>query len=295
MEKENTKYQDIERYLAGDLQGEDLAKFEGKLVADRDFAAEVQVNKDLYRFLEPAEEDQLEVQLKVMGEKYAPPPIYSRYKWGIRLGIALLVILLVRWLWNPASDSPTTAEPSPIEKTAPNEPMQPSEEEQFSPTIEEEKPTESPSSPTPPPRPERKEQKPANSRPIAANFAPNALLEAEMGNLSRSLSLTLEIQQPHRDQVFSRSDGKIDFSLEGNIKFESGSDQTLQALIFTNKQEDYESYQARHTIPLELGGETKEFPINYQTTLALSEGLYYLIIENADSGEVHLIERFRVE
>lgn len=295
MEKENTKYQDIERYLAGDLDGEALAKFESRLTTDQDFAVEVQVNKDLDRFLKPDEEDQLEAQLKAVSEKYAPAPTNSPWKWGIRLGVALLLILIVRWLWKPASVTPASVEPAPIETTAPEESRQAKEEEAITPPVEEPKPAETPSSPTPSPKLEQKKQEEASSRPIAANFAPNPLLEAEMGNLSRSLSFTLEIQQPHRDQTFSLSNGKVDFSLEGKIEFEIGSDLALQALIFTNKQEDYESYQAVHTIPLQLGTEAKEFPINYQTTLPLGEGLYYLIIENVNSGEVHLIERFRVE
>ncbi len=295
MEKENIKYQNIERYLAGDLAGDELARFEKQMDTDSAFVEEIKVNRDLERFLGPDQEDKLESDLRVIGEQFADGSGSSLVSWIIRIGIALLLIGFAIWYWKPEPKamSPT---PPPVEiTTPPTEPM-PQQEESITPTENQEQQSE-PSSPPSLPKPQEPKSKPSNtSRPIAVNFTPNPLLEAERGNFSRSAGFQLSLTSPELDQTFQLTDGQIAFEAKGLVKTgESTFDEPLQLLLFTNKPEDYQAYEAIKTQPLVLETTDAGFSFAHSEPLTLSAGLYYLLIENSNTGELHLIERFRVE
>lgn len=295
MEKENIKYQKIEKYLAGDLEGDELAHFEQQMGTDSDFAEEIKVNQDLERFLGPDQEDQLESDLRVIGEQFADGSGSNLGKWIPRVGAALLLIAFAIWYWQaePKSMPPTTP---PVETITPQTEPLPQPEESTAPTeIQEQQPE--PASPPPAPKQEEpKSESTHTSRPIAANFTPNPLLEAERGNFSRSVGFQLSLTSPEPDQSFKLADGQIALEVKGQVKTgDSTIDEPLQLLLFTNKQEDYQAYKAIKTLPLKLETTDAGFSFSHRETLTLSVGLYYLLVENSNTGELHLIERFRVE
>lgn len=294
MEKENTKYRDIEQYLSGELEGEALSRMEHQLAADKDFATEVQVNKDLERFLSPDSEDELEKNLKIVGRQYTDKKSYNLGTRAIQVLFVVLIVLLGKWYFYDRQAAPV--EIPPAETILPPATVEPSKEEAILP-IENESPAQEKTVPVAP-RPEVEEpaDRQPSSRPIAAHFAPNPLLEDQMGNTSRSIDFEIALIQPDPNYSFKRVQGKINFQLEGQIKTaEEVIETPLQLLIFTNKVADYQTYQPIKSVSLTLGTAANSFPFSYQESLDLSSGLYYVLIEDMDTGELYKIQKFRVE
>lgn len=294
MEKENTKYRDIEQYLSGELEGEALSRMERQLATDKDFATEVQVNRDLERFLSPDSEDELEENLKLVGRQYTDKKPYSLGTRAIQILFVVLIVLLGKWYFYDRQEASveippteTILQPSAVESAKEEAPL----------PIESESPAQEKTVPAiPRPEVEAPAERQPTSRPIAAHFAPNPLLEDQMGNVSRSIGFEIAITQPVPNQRFRQTQGKINFQLEGQIKTpEEAIETPLQLLIFTNKVADYQTYQPIKSISLTLGTAANSFPFSYQESLDLSSGLYYMLIEDMDTGELYKVQKFRVE
>ncbi len=294
MEKENTKYRDIEQYLSGELEGEALSHMERQLATDKDFATEVQVNRDLERFLSPDSEDELEENLKLVGRQYTDKKPYSVGTRAIQVLFVVLIVLLGKWYFYDRQESPV--EIPPTETILPPSTVEPAKEEATLP-IENEKPAQEKTAPTTPrPEVEAPADRQPTSRPIAAHFAPNPLLEDQMGNVSRSIGFEIAITQPGPNHSFKLTQAKVNFQLEGQIKTSEEAIETpLQLLLFNNKVEAYEAYQSIKAIPLTLGTAEEAFSFSYQESLSLSSGLYYMLIEDMDTGELYKVQKFRVE
>lgn len=294
MEEENTKYRDIEAYLSGELEGEALTRMESRLKADEDFATEVQVNRNLSRFLGPDVEHELEESLAEVGRQFTDKKTYNLGRRGIQILLLVFLVLLGKWYFYDRQEAPV--EISPAETTLPPSRVEPAEEEAPHP-IEPELPAQEKTVPVAP-RPEVDEpaESQPSSRPIAAHFAPNPLLEDQIGNTSRSIDFEIALTQPNPNYSFKRVQGKINFQLEGQVKTSEEAIETpLQLLLFTNKVEAYEAYQPIKAIPLTLGTAEEVFSFSYQESMSLSSGLYYMLIEDMDTGELYKIQKFRVE
>ncbi len=117
-----------------------------------------------------------------------------------------------------------------------------------------------------------------------------------MGNTTRSIGFEIALTQPNSNYSFKRIQGEINFQLKGQIKTSEEAIETpLQLLLFNNKVEAYEAYQPIKAIPLTLGTAEEAFSFSYQESLSLSSGLYYILIEDMDTGELYKIQKFRVE
>lgn len=294
MGKENTKYRDIEQYLSGELEGEELSRMERQLVADKDFAIEVQVNRDLERFLSPDSEDELEENLKLVGRKYTDKKPYNFGTRAIQVLFLVFMVLLGKWYFYDRQE--VSVETPPAETILPPSIVEPAKEEAPHP-IESETPAQEKTAPaTPSPEVDEPADQQPSSIPIAAHFAPNPLLEDQMGSISRSIGIEIAITQPGPNQRFRQTQGKIDFQLEGRIKTsEEAIEMPLQLLIFTNKVADYQTYQPIKSVSLTLGTAANSFPFSYRESLDLSSGLYYMLIEDMDTGELYKVKKFRVE
>lgn len=294
MENENTKYRDIEQYLSGELEGEALSRMESRLSTDKDFATEVQVNRNLERFLGPDEEDKLEESLKEVGRQFTGKKTYNLGARAVQILLLVFLVLLGKWYFYDRS--PASVEVPPAETIHPPATVEPAEEEAPDPTESQPPAVEKITPATPRPKVEQPKEPQPTSRPIAAHFAPNPLLENQIGSISRSVGFEIAISQPVPNHSFKLAQGKIDFQLAGQIKTSEETLQTpLQLLIFTNKEADYKAYQAIQSVPLSLGVADESFPFSYQASLNLSAGLYYMLIEDMDTGELHKIQKFRVE
>ncbi len=293
MEEENTKYRDIEAYLSGELEGEALTQMESRLKADEDFASEVQVNRNLTRFLSSDAEHELEESLAEVGRQFTAKKNYNLGRRGIQILLLVFMVLLSKWYFYDRQEA--SVEISPAETILPPSTVEPAKEEAPHP-IEPESPVQEKTVPVAP-RPEVEEPaEQPSSRPIAAHFAPNPLLEDQMGNTTRSIGFEIALTQPNPNYSFKRIQGEINFQLKGQIKTSEEAIETpLQLLLFNNKVEAYEAYQPIKAIPLTLGTAEEAFSFSYQESLNLSSGLYYMLIEDMDTGELYKIQKFRVE
>lgn len=198
---ELNKIEEIEKYLNGELSGKDLTDFENQLSSDQKLAEEVDFQKNIESILAHRPEDDLRVNLNKLDAKYSKPS-NSAQKFIIGgIGLILIVAMLGWWMINTEDNSsisipnesteevkPTTATEDQLEEKSPQN------SEQLNEVSKEDIPIPSPAKKTPAAKESiqtTKQTAKAKSRPIAANFAPNELLESRLGSL-RSDELMVE-------------------------------------------------------------------------------------------------------
>ncbi|MCG8699256.1 MAG: SprB repeat-containing protein, partial [Bacteroidales bacterium] len=115
MRKEVDKYELIERYLQGELNGEQLDSFEQALQNDMEFANEVKQHKQLMSFVEEATLMDIRSQISEIHSKASAPTTKFQYKpwWGIPPAIVIIGGLL----WFFTKPNATTI---PLQKSSPS-------------------------------------------------------------------------------------------------------------------------------------------------------------------------------
>ena len=103
--------------------------------------------------------------------------------------------------------------------------------------------------------------------------------------------MTIQVNRPGPDAAFTQQNGKIDFRLEGKAVGKVPEDAQFRVLIFNNDIKRFEGMQAVNTQRIPLRDDA---PFAWQTQLHLSPGLYYLLIEEENSGEWLHVGRFQV-
>lgn len=284
MDPENS-YEKIEAYLSGQLEGEALAEFEKAVQSDPALAEEVALYRDMSAALEPSEEDELRANLALLGKKYADPELDKKsfFNWWMVVAVALAGFGV--WWW----------------KTTPDQaPYQPAIEENSRPTEIPETvvPPETPDQEKAPPvaeneSPENEREKP---RRIAANFEPNAQLEALFDSQVRGEEYRFQVLQPTADANIKDEDGKVRLPVSGILETSADKvDVPFRLLLFSNKKGDYENFKPILKRNLDFKKDSDVFRFSLNTEMRLPQGLYYFLIENEDSGMVYHIGRVYVD
>lgn len=288
-----TVFETIEQFLRGKLKGAELKSFQEKLESDQSFANEVNIHRSLENALKHSPEDDLRANLDKLSREYKP-----KKKWNRLISLLALAFLLGLGGWWFLKDTNTIAEgPSPIdthqesttspeqeatheEKIEPNPEVQPLE----SPAIQEEKTTI-----------DTEKTKAPSSLPIAANFEVNPLLEPHIDNFIRGGDYEFEIIEPTRETQIKIEKSEATFHFSGLLKTEKTTlNDDFQIHLFSNKTEDYENFRPIFTLPLNFDQQEDGFKFDVIHHQTLAPGLYYYLLEDANSGEMIRVGKLEI-
>ena len=127
---------------------------------------------------------------------------------------------------------------------------------------------------------------------IAAAFKPIPKLESYIGAQFRSGGIQVHITEPVGGSRQARKSGAISFRCAGTIEGGAPEDAGFNLLIFSNNRQDFEAFRPLISEALNPGPDgaflvARSVPIN--------KGLFYLIIEDQNSGEWMFVDKFFVE
>ena len=317
--KESEKYDWIEQWTAGQLQGTALKEFEEALKTDTELAELVEMHQDLNRSLATSNKNAVRSTFEEIRKKNTPsiPVQEEKGKSTSRLlfiGLFLVTLLaLLYWL-----SSKQTAINIPSEKEAIEQPKGQKNQEQLVAPIE--KVLEKPQKEIPEqleqkskPNPENKATKKEKKKPIGpiastqdttvpddllaaidpADFQANPYLDLQMEGV-RNSTFSIDLTSPSLDSRLLSDNGVSKISVSGTIQAKQ-LPETIQLSIFDNKKESYENYEPVFAAPLVLGeGSDDEFSFSVYKELKLKSGLYYLLFEDEKTGGVLKVSRFEV-
>lgn len=276
---------DIEKYLADEFQPNDRQAFEQEMAEDAQLRLDVTVMEDMATALKPDSADAFLENLAKAERPYRAKPLY----WWLLL---LPLIALAFFLW-------PTAETVIIEKVEnpPQEELQEEKAPPNPPTKEVVPPTlsEPPAPPIISPNPPREQTETQPQKPLilAANFTPNALLEAEMRDQLRGGEISLNLATPAPKTTFTTSE-QLRFSgeLETNL---SADEITFRFLLLDNKTENYQDSNYLLEKALALTPTETGFSFDFVPAITLKPGLYYYLLEWEEEETYLKIERFTVK
>ncbi len=274
------KFEQIEDYLAGRLTGEAREQFERAAQNDPELAAQLALYRDMASSLAPAPEDALRASLDQLNRRQAR----KNRRWWWLAALLLLTAGAAVWLIRRPS-APPAAPPQNTQLGAPPVAQQ---------TTPASPPTPNPDSlKRPPDTGSRPEAPPPR---LAAAFEPNPRLEAQLGSRMRGDDYRFRIHRPAANAALKRLGGKVDFLLSGAL--ETGAarvDAPFRLLVFSNKPQDYADFRFLLAAPLAFEKSGDAFRFQYTSSLKMTPGLYYFLIEAEDSGLVYYGAKFRVE
>ncbi len=272
----------IADYLSDALDPKTRQDFEQQIAADPKLAARIALERELIEALSASSpENLLRSNLRHISEKYNTPESLAsspgeapsgkvRLWWGLVAGLLLLAGL---FFWNRSQQEKPTM-PSPqaqqIESQAP------------------------PPAKNLPQTNETEKQNSTNkqAQPIAAAFKPIPKLETYIGSKIRSGDFKISINEPRSGATLSSRRGQTTFRLAGKIEGHIPKGKSLNALIFNNNLHDFEALHPLESHVLELDSNGAFL---FQKKLTMPPGLYYLLIEEQQSGEWVSVDKFLVE
>ena len=77
----------------------------------------------------------------------------------------------------------------------------------------------------------------------------------------------------------------VDIQFKGTVATD-GAAANLRILLFTNKQADYEQWQAVWESPISLQRENEDWQFDISALLNLEPGLYYYLFENIEEEAI---------
>ena len=262
MATEQERYEQIERYLAGEMPETERTAFETALQQDSALAETLVLHRSMQQSLGNPRRRQLLNTLSdvVEHEEKRPPVMTLEWSWRRWLtAAAVLAMLAVVGTWqymrhksnisNLAEQTTSILQPSPDSgQTA-------------TPTL-------------PPARPPESNRLALTRR---ADFAPNPALEPLVGTFVRGGNARLTVTQPANHTVFHFANGKINFELAGK----SDDTTTVILRIFNNREADFAAGKSVYQ---------KEIPVNdsvfaWKTTLKLPPGRYYALLSSSGEEE----------
>ena len=133
---------------------------------------------------------------------------------------------------------------------------------------------------------------PVKPQPIAAAFKPLAKLETYIGSQTRSGDFRFRVSEPQSGAVLPIRAGQTTFRFYGKVEGKTPAGATFNLKIFNNNPQRFEAMQPVDDRALELKP-NGEFLL--QKNLKLAPGLYYLLVEDQQSGEWAFVDRFLVK
>lgn len=291
-------YDLIERYLDGVLSDAEREAVERRMANEADFRAEVELHRALHTSLSDADNFRLRNALDDLLRD--PPPTddttnqgsasSTLLRWPQLVSIVVLIAVAGWFMWQWLSpDNKSLSSPIP-------QPPQDQTSDTTS-TPEQKLPLDTPSSQPVRPKP---------NKPIAmadpADFKPNPVLEARIGDMVRGNGIGFELTSPAAGASFQLRNGRIALPIRGTVTGGGiPADQPLELLIYPNRPEAWDDKQPIATFSLPL---TPYAPDSYQTEfrpmLRTRPGLYYLIVGQrrlpGDDGHIVLwVGKFTVQ
>ncbi|MBC7774938.1 MAG: hypothetical protein H7246_05815 [Phycisphaerae bacterium] len=270
----------ITDYLSNTLDSEARFAFEQRLAAEPELAARVAFERDISAALNASSpENKLRANLRQLSEKYDAPesldpslgeaPGGKAQRWWILAAGVLLLGGLAYWNLRPQEKPTMSLPPQP--------------------------PLESPSTPPAEELPKNGDEKnkpDSKTQPIAAAFKPIPKLESYIGSQTRSGDFHFRVDQPKSGATMTLQTGQVNFRLSGKIEGATPSSQSIQVMIFSNNQQNFENSRPVESQMLES---KPDGAFLLQKKLALSPGLYYLVFEDRQSGEWLFVDKFLVK
>jgi len=218
--------------------------------------------------------------------------IGSRSRLPIFLMTVLVLLVGVWWMYpeqeavvQEVEETTKIMKTEEVEEQKTIEPIEKTEQEK--PQKKEEKKAENPV-------PLPKIQKP--SQPIAmADYSVNPLLESLVNNNKTSTDIVFTVQSQQSDVKLTKKNGSVNFRVSGLVEGEEEilSEGTYKLYIFNNNIEQYRSFLPKFS--QEITFDKKDYHFDVQVDIALTPGLYYYLIEEADTEEQFFVGKFRVE
>lgn len=270
-------YDLIERYLDNTLADAEREEVEHQMATDAEFRAEVEIQRALHISLGDKGNFQLRSALDDLLRN--PPPLdgtlttktpfppASRPGWLRLAGVIILLAAFGYMIWRwvvPGSDST----PAPSSQPA----KQPSADTASSP----QKATPTDTANLPP--------SPSPNKTIAvadpADFEPNPVLEARIGDMMRGGNLHFEISSPPVGASFHLQNAQITLAVRGTVTGkEITSDQPLELLVYSNRTEAWQNKQPSFITPFNIKLKNDgSYQVDFETKLKIRPGLYYLVI-----------------
>lgn len=279
------KFEQIEDYLAGNLDAEARRQFEEALRTDPELASEVAVYRDMAAALAPRPEDALRASLDRLGAQFVPGEKKSR-KTLLQVLLLLTGIALIYFLVRSERFGKNTPAPQDIHRDRDSS-SNPGDRQQTPPDTTRDQPA------TPP---ENQPPHGLKKMPMAGNFKPNGRLEDLVGSHLRSGDYTFEMEQPDTFRPLKWQGAKSTVQFSGVLHTDSpgGNLPAFRLLLFSNKPSDYENFHSLYSSPLQFEPEGKAFRFRLQARTGLAPGLYYYLIEDMNTGAVHYAGKFRL-
>ena len=262
----------IERYLLGQLDEREIVQFQYDLIRDPELQAELAEQKMIMKTLWTPK-----------AKAVVPPKRYKivRLAFGIILiSVSLYFLLLPTKVKTPKTEpvlEETFTKPTISKTIQPEEKPKPTKQPEQAGERKVEKKRPPSSSKTASPGKKEKEEK-----IIAANFLPNPEWENYIGSSLRSNGVRFVLEEPE----VQYESNQLFFTINGQIETQTKAmDKHFKMHFFSNKKEDFHQFtplQSWDIIPRE--NSTNGMGFNLKKPLNITPGLYYYVIENADSG-----------
>ncbi len=271
MPTDQERYEQIERYLAGEMPETERSAFEAALQENPALAETLVLHRALGHSLgNPKRRRLLDALADVaeQEERKKPAGILKRLP-AFRLAAAAAVLLLVTaagvwWYLRPAAESPSIAGQQPPARH---------------------QPVPDPARTVRPPAPA---VRPAEPGPLASAdrkaFEPNRALDPMAGTFVRGGSAALRVTQPENDAVFPLRNGNIHFALDGQIPDEPA----LTLHIYNNREADFAAGKFLYHADLPV----RDQVFTWKSTLRLAPGRYYAVLSVPGEEEPVAVLRF---
>jgi len=271
----------IADYLQGNLAPPAQERFEQRLATEPELAARVALEREVAAALDASSpENQLRAKLQQLAARYDMPETLTaepdraagkgRRWWALIVG---LLILAVAGYWTLLQE----------DKPAINQPLLP----------EPELPAAAPTKNSPQAQVTDDKPAPAKKRQLmAAAYHTLPELEPYVGSQLRSGEIRVLVHEPQSNASLELRAGQVLFQLSGKAEGRVPADASFQLMIFSNSQKDFEAM--RPVVSQTLAPDpTGAFFVKKQ--LALSQGLFYIVIEDRQSGEWLFVDKFLVK
>jgi anti-sigma factor RsiW len=269
MPTEQDQYEQIERYLSGQMTGAELEAFEAALRKTPALAEAFALHQAMEGSLgNPRRRQLLDALHDVVEAPAGPAPGRGIWLWVAAAALVLLLLLFVGRWWKPAP--PAGPPPAAQEQPSPTRPETPAPEQPVAGEADS-------------PRPETPRIAAANP----ANFAPNRALDPLAGTLVRGAGDPLEIRSPAADRNFRRQNGQVGLAVEGRAPGRTA----LLLQIFNNREADFLAGKSvfRTEVPVQEGN------FSWVKALRLAPGRYYVVLTEPGEEEPAAVARFYVE
>lgn len=274
----------ITDYLSDTLDPAARRDFEQRIASDPELAARIGLERALIESLGDSPENRLRTSLRNISEKYDTPeslniaafnsPEKGRRFWWMLPVVLLLGGVVAWWMLTYRVDPVVPSElPVPEQERSPAPADIPVE---TPPAIEA-------------PKQKRLQD---NTRPIAAAFDPIPALETYIGSQLRGATFRLRIASPRSNETLPKRGEKTAFRLSGTVEGTIPAGQTFQVILLSNNIHDFEAMRPveRHLLAL-----ASDQTFIFEKQLLLPAGLYYMLIEEGQSGEWLLVDKFLVK